>query len=114
MKVLVVEDDDLTREIAVSSLEQAGIDVVEASTGTEALGLLESGIAADLLLTDIRMPGPVDGWEVAQVYRERFPGKPVIYGTGYAPEGSVPVSGSTIVWKPYRMDSLVSFLKALA
>jgi CheY-like chemotaxis protein len=56
MKVLVVEDDDLVRTVAVDCLEEAGFDVIEAATGEEALERCKERVA-DALFTDIRLPG---------------------------------------------------------
>jgi CheY-like chemotaxis protein len=65
MKILVVEDDPFIREMAVTGLEDAGYEAIEAASGGEALRLLHAGIAVDALLTDVRMP-EVNGWEVAR------------------------------------------------
>ena len=108
MKVLVVEDDAFVREMAVTGLEDAGYEVIEAASGGEALRLLQAGIAPDALLTDIRLPD-ANGWVVARAYRERFPDLPVLYVTGYA-EQMQPVLGGIIISKPYRMSQVVSVL----
>jgi CheY-like chemotaxis protein len=108
MRILVVEDDPFIREMAVTGLEDAGYEAIEAASGGEALSLLHAGIAVDALLTDIRLPG-VTGWEVAKAYRERFPDLPVLYVTGYA-EQMQPVPGGIILSKPYKMAQVVSVL----
>ncbi|KFG71107.1 response regulator [Microvirga sp. BSC39] len=107
-KILVVEDDPFIREMAMTGLEDAGYEAIEAANGGEALRLLHAGIAVDALLTDIRMP-EANGWEVARAYRERFPDLPVLYVTGYA-EQMQPVPGGIIISKPYRMSQVVSAL----
>jgi CheY-like chemotaxis protein len=81
MKVLVVEDDELVREVAVEGLTEAGFEVVEAASAEEALARCEEHVA-DVLFTDIRLPGSLDGWDVAEQCRETNPGLPVIYATG--------------------------------
>jgi CheY-like chemotaxis protein len=108
MKILVVEDDPFVRDMAVAGLEDAGYEVMEAATGGQALRLLQTGMAVDALLTDIRMP-EANGWEVAKAYRERFPDLPVLYVTGYA-EQMQPVPGGTIISKPYRMAQVIGVL----
>jgi CheY-like chemotaxis protein len=65
MKVLVAEDDPLVRDMAVTQLEDAGFEVIEAISGGHALRLLQAGLAIDALLTDVRMP-EANGWEVAK------------------------------------------------
>jgi CheY-like chemotaxis protein len=112
MNVLVAEDDPFIRDMAVAELEEAGHHVMEAASGGQALRLLQTGIAVDALLTDIRMP-EANGWEVARAYRERFPDLPVVYVTGYA-EQMQPVTGGVILSKPYRMSQVVDLLNALA
>ena len=109
MNVLVVEDDSFVREMAVAGLEDAGFEVIEATSGGEALELLQAGITLDALLTDIRLPG-ADGWAVAKAYRERFPDLPVLYVTGYV-EQMQPVPGGIIVSKPYRMAQVIGVLE---
>jgi CheY-like chemotaxis protein len=108
MKILVVEDDPFVRDMAVTELEDAGYEVMEAATGGQTLRLLQAGIAVDALLTDIRMP-EASGWEVAKAYRERFPDLPVLYVTGYA-EQMQPVPGGIILSKPYRMAQVIGVL----
>lgn len=112
MKILVVEDDPFVRDMAVAGLEDAGYQVMEAATGGQALRLLQTGIAVDALLTDIRMP-EASGWEVAKAYRERFPDLSVLYVTGYA-EQIQPVPGGIILSRPYRMSQVISLLKDIA
>jgi len=60
MKILVVEDDELVREMAVEALKDEGFDVIEAATGEDAIAHCRGG-GADVLFTDIRLPGPVTG-----------------------------------------------------
>jgi len=72
-RVLVVDDDEGVRYTLRGVLEDAGLSVLEASSGREALGLLESQ-TVHLVLTDLRMPG-MDGLEVLARVRET-PGAP--------------------------------------
>lgn len=109
MRVLVVEDDAFVRDMAVSGLEEAGFEVIEAADGGQALRLLDTEIAIDALLTDIRMP-ETNGWEVAKAYRRRFPDLPVMYVTGYS-ERMDPVTGGIVLPKPYRLSQVISILR---
>jgi CheY-like chemotaxis protein len=111
MNVLVVEDDPFIRDMAVTGLEDAGYQVMEAASGGQALRLLQTGISVDALLTDIRMP-EANGWEVARAYRQRFPNLPVVYVTGYS-EQMQPVTGGVILSEPYKMSQVVDLLNAL-
>jgi signal transduction histidine kinase/CheY-like chemotaxis protein len=80
--VLLVEDESALREAMVRMLERAGYEVVEAADGTEALSHL--GERFDLLLTDVVMPGPLSGVDVAEGFRARVTDLPVVFMTGYS------------------------------
>jgi CheY-like chemotaxis protein len=81
-RVLLVEDDWLVRLLMVETLEEAGLDVVQASDGDEAERLIDGADGFDLLLTDVGMPGRLDGIGLAEHARERHPSLPVVYVTG--------------------------------
>jgi len=112
MRVLVVEDEWLVREMAVEMLREAGFDVVEAATAEEAL-LRCNEEMADVLFTDIRLPGKLTGWDVAEHCRARDPSVPVIYATGYTEGASRQVPGSVFFRKPYRADQVVQAIRDL-
>lgn len=113
MKVLIVEDDPLVRIMAVEALEEVGFEVLEAETGERALELCREG-SADVLFTDIRLPGPINGWDIAEKCRAAKPDMPVIYATGFSHTEPRPVPGSIWFQKPYRPDQLVSAIRNLA
>lgn len=106
MRVLVVDDDDLVRTVAVDTLEEAGFEVIEAATAEEALDRCEER-EADALFTDIMLSGNLDGWDVAEQCREAYPNLPVIYTTGYSLREHRPVPGSRLLPKPYKTAELV-------
>ncbi|WP_338310904.1 response regulator transcription factor [Bradyrhizobium sp. TM239] len=112
MSVLLVEDDPLIREFVVEALREAGYHVIHASTGEEALAWCKRHVA-DVLVTDVRLPGQLDGWQIAERYREEDPGLPVIYATGFSPSTPRPVPGSRIVKKPFHPDEIVRTIKEL-
>jgi CheY-like chemotaxis protein len=111
LKVLVVEDDGLVRAMATEALLDAGFAVLEATTGEEALNYCRQRIA-DVLFTDIRLPGAIDGWEIAERCREANPQLPVIYATGYSAQHPRRVPRSTLFHKPYTPEQLVSAVMA--
>ena len=107
MKILVVEDDAFVREMAVTGLEEAGYEVIEAASG----GSSEASanwVCPRCPADRLRLP-EANGWEVAKAYRERFPDLPVLYVTGYA-EQMQPVPGGIILSKPYRMAQVIGVL----
>lgn len=105
MRILLVEDEALVRETVAEELRDAGFDIIEAASGQEALPLCGQG-GFDVLLTDIRMPGGVDGWDLAEHCRRAHPGVPVIYMTGYSHVAHRQVEGSQVLTKPFRLSEL--------
>jgi two-component system, response regulator PdtaR len=71
--VLIVEDDPLLRMLAVEVVEEAGFVAFEAGDADAAVSLLESRPDVSVLLTDIDMPGSMDGLKLASAVRDRWP-----------------------------------------
>lgn len=113
LRVLVVEDEPMVREIAVQELIDAGYEVVEAASGDEALGRIGAEPRIDVLFTDIRMPGATDGWQLAERFRAAQPNLLVLYATGFA-ASQTPVTGSLFFRKPYKMSQVIWGIRALA
>jgi PAS domain S-box-containing protein len=108
--VLVVEDDAFVRAYAIASLTSLGYRVVPATSGPEALGLLQNGEPIDLLFTDIVMPGGMNGWELAARAQRLRPGLRVLLTSGYAVE-TLAARGRghpdmPLLDKPYRKSDL--------
>jgi CheY-like chemotaxis protein len=91
-------------------LEEQGFVVLTAANGDDALGLISAASAVDALFTDIRMPGSMNGWTLAEKAREARPDLPVVYtsGNSHGPRG---VEGGIFLGKPYRVAMLVEALK---
>ena len=108
--VLVVEDDDAVRGLAVRTLRANGYDVVIAADGREVRDLSDEQVARlQLLLTDVIMPG-LNGREVAEELRRRRPGLPVLYVSGYAAdafEGASADDSSGFLAKPFTAPTLL-------
>jgi CheY-like chemotaxis protein len=107
--VLVVEDNDDVRELAVQVLEMEGYAVQSAGSGEQAMELLRQGAAPDLLFTDVIMPGGMNGLELVEKARALRPGLPVLVTTGYMeelPQGGRG-GGLEILAKPYRQEDLL-------
>lgn len=81
-RVLLVEDEDLIRLIIAEALEEEGFEVVEAADANSASAMIDGPDGFDLLLTDIQMPGDLDGIGLADRARARHPRLPVIFVTG--------------------------------
>jgi CheY-like chemotaxis protein len=105
--ILVVEDDEDTRQYAVSVLEDAGYVVLIARDAIEAFVLLEENPAIGLMFTDIVMPR-IDGLMLADMARLRHPGLRVLYATGYMErvERQPGYRYGALLAKPYRRGQL--------
>ncbi|GEP04902.1 response regulator [Methylobacterium oxalidis] len=107
-RVLIVEDEDLVRMMAVDMLEDAGFAVVEAACADEAWAILQSRSDIGVLFTDIEMPGSMNGFVLAARVAERWPQIRLVITSGRcrpAPR-DVPDHGM-FVPKPYLADQVL-------
>jgi CheY-like chemotaxis protein len=105
--VLVVEDELLVRMMAAHALREVGCEVVEAANGAEAIEFIQSGAPVDLIFTDVRMPGPVDGLALLAFAQETIPHVPVIVSSGHLdPELALEAGAAAFLPKPYQADDL--------
>ena len=114
--ILVVEDEAIVRDLLVAELRDTGYQVVAADTGEKALAVLRDKTRnIDWLFTDIRLPGVIDGWRVADEFRLTHPFRPVVYATAYTPEQSrQQLHGSYFFRKPYRPEQIVAAFRRLS
>jgi CheY-like chemotaxis protein len=111
--ILVVEDELLIRLCVADSLRDAGYDVVEAASGNEAAVLLEAGAHVDLVFSDVRMPGSIDGLALLKIVRQRSPGLPVVICSGHLEPGIALACGATgFIPKPYEFSEVVSLIES--
>lgn len=111
--ILVVEDEVLLLDTIVLELEDLNFSVLRAEDGARAIGIIQSADGIDLLFTDIRLPDRIDGWQVAEAARQRFPRIPIIYTTGYAPDPGREIPQGELLPKPYTMRDVLGALKRL-
>ncbi|MDB5651201.1 MAG: response regulator [Hyphomicrobiales bacterium] len=112
--ILVVEDEEIVREVVCMDLVDAGFAVREAATGDEAIRILQDESGGDqiaVLFTDIRMPGSLDGWSLAEWARALKPDLQVLYASGYSTEPAREVPGSLFISKPYRTTLLLEMIR---
>jgi signal transduction histidine kinase/ActR/RegA family two-component response regulator len=111
-RVLVVDDDSLVMTGTAAMLSDLGHTPIEARSAAEALGLLDSGVKVDVVLTDHAMPA-MTGLQLAGHIQEKFPGLPIILATGYA---ELPVDPSTLgiarLAKPCTQHQIASAINA--
>jgi len=115
--VLVVDDEPTVRMMIVDALSELGHVVLEASNSAEGLAILRSGVHLDLLITDVGLPGGMNGRQMADAGRELRPGIPTIFITGYAENavmshGYLPI-GMRVLTKPFAIDGLVLQVREL-
>lgn len=111
--ILVVEDEWLLREVIVQHLTDAGFKVLEAHSGEAALAFAANGQRIDLVFTDIRLGGEINGWDVAESFRAAVPEMPIIYASGLSIEPRREVFDSMFFPKPYDPESIVAACRAL-
>lgn len=105
--VLVVEDDEGLRSLVVDAISLLGVPVIDCASADDALSMLEESSSIALVMTDICMPGSMDGLELAQVIWLRWPCLPVILTSGNksVPDGQLP-SHASFLRKPWSLDAL--------
>jgi CheY-like chemotaxis protein len=109
--VLVVEDELLVRMMAAQALRGLGCEVVEAANGAEAIVFIQSGSPVDLIFTDVRMPGPVDGLALLAFAQKTIPHVPVIVSSGHLdPELALEAGAAAFLPKPYQTDDLAALI----
>jgi CheY-like chemotaxis protein len=114
-QVLLVEDDDEVAALTVEMINQLGYDTTRVASAEAALGALADKRAIDIVLSDVMMPGRMNGVELAQEIRRRRPQLPVLLTSGYAEAASRSAAAHQIkiIPKPYRMDELREALAAV-
>ncbi len=117
-RVLLVEDEAEIRVFATEMLRELGHQVAEARDGAAALKTLQADVLAgrktDLLITDVGLPGNLNGRQLADAAREILPNLPVLVITGYAggaPGQALP-AGMTLLKKPFSGDQLADAVQA--
>jgi PAS domain S-box-containing protein len=116
--ILVVEDDKLVRDYVLTQLHSLGYATLDAANAAEALALVESGNAFDLLFTDVIMPG-VNGRQLANELQKKRPELKVLFTSGYTENAIIHHgrldTGVLLLAKPYRKSDMARMIrKALA
>jgi PAS domain S-box-containing protein len=113
--VLLVDDDDVVRTTVAMMLEDLGYTVLEAPGGAEALAVLQGGDKIDLLFTDVVMPGPVSGRQLADEARKLDPALRILFTSGYTENAIIHHGrldpGLELLSKPYTRDQLAAKLR---
>ncbi len=112
LRLLLVEDDAMVRHALCFSLGDYGFEITEAANGPEALALFADGLDVDLMLTDLTMPGGVDGNQLAERVADMRPRVKILISSGHPVERRD--NRFTVLRKPMRTEALVRALRDAA
>ncbi len=115
--VLVVDDEATVRMLITDALDDLGYKAIQAPDGAAGLKVLQSGAKIDLLITDVGMPGGLNGRQMADAARVSRPDLKVLFITGYAENAVLSHGhldpGMHVLTKPFAMDALARRITAL-
>ena len=113
--ILVVEDDPIVRGSVTMQLKSLGYQVVIATNAAEALAMIDDGVAFDLLFTDLIMPGPMNGNQLAKEAAKRRSPLNVLFTSGYTESSAIHHGrldpGMLLLAKPYRQSDLARMIR---
>jgi signal transduction histidine kinase/ActR/RegA family two-component response regulator len=115
--VLLVEDEPAVRMVVAEVLSDLGYTVLEAENSQSGLRIVETRVRIDLLLTDVGLPGGMNGRQLADAAREKRPGLKVLFLTGYAENAAVGNGrmehGMEVMTKPFDLEKLVAKVEGM-
>ncbi|WP_313900740.1 PAS domain S-box protein [Methylobacterium sp. J-077] len=115
--VLIVDDEPSVRMLVTEVLEDLGYTAIEAADSVAGLKVLQSDVRIDLLVSDVGLPGGMNGRQMADAGRERRPDLKVLFITGYAENALLGNGhlqpGMQVLTKPFAMEALASRIKDL-
>lgn len=113
--VLIIDDEPLIRMLVAEVVFDAGYSAIEASDGPAGLRVLQSAAKIDLLITDVGLPGGMNGRQVADAAREFRPDMKVLFITGYAENAAIGngqlEKGMHVIAKPFAMERLAQKIR---
>ena len=114
--VLVVEDETMVRMPIAEYLRDCGYNVLEAADASEAIAAMRAEGPVSLVFSDIRMPGKMDGFGLAEWFQSHYPSVPVLLTSGYNGGRNLPVdqiSRTRFIEKPYSQMQVARQIAAL-
>ena len=115
--VLVVDDEPSVRMLIAEVLDELGYSAIEAADGTSALKVLRSDVRIDLLITDVGLPGGLNGRQMVDAARVDRPNLKVLFITGYAENASIGGGhlerGMHVLTKPFAIDTLAARIRSI-
>ncbi|WP_440977848.1 PAS domain S-box protein [Sphingomonas pseudosanguinis] len=115
--VLIVDDEPSVRMLVTDVLEELGYTAIEAADGAAGLSVLQSDVRIDLLVSDVGLPGGMNGRQMADAARVTRPDLKVLFITGFAQNAAVGNGqlepGMHVMTKPFAMEAMATRIKAL-
>lgn len=114
--VLVVEDEMMVRMPIAEYLRDCGYNVVEAADASEAIAAMDADGPVNLVFSDVRMPGNMDGFALAEWFRFHYPSVPVLLTSGYNGGRNVPAASvprGRFIEKPYSQIQVARRIASL-
>ena len=115
--VLIVEDDEYLRQLAVQIISSLGYRTSATQDGPSALAMLDGGVPADVLFTDVVLPSGMNGVALAAAAKERRPGLRVLFTSGYTQNAVDSASNvddeMELLDKPYRRRDVAERLRLI-
>jgi PAS domain S-box-containing protein len=115
--VLVVDDEPTVRMLLADILGDLGCSVIEAADSNAGLKILQSDVSIDLLITDVGLPGGMNGRQMADAARVSRPGLTVLFITGYAENAVVGHGhlepGMALLTKPFAVETMVTRIRSM-
>ncbi|MBK1866770.1 response regulator [Aestuariivirga sp. YIM B02566] len=112
-RLLVVEDEVLILIDTADFLRSRGFEVHEATNADDAIRVLKSGIPISLVFTDIRMPGSLDGYGLANYIRAHHPHTLLLATSGHVRIDDCPPGFPLPIAKPYSLERITNEIEAL-
>jgi PAS domain S-box-containing protein len=115
--VLVVDDEPTVRMLIGDTLSELGYDGLEAADAAAGLKILQSEVKIDLLITDVGLPGGMNGKQMADAARQKRPNLKVLFITGYAENAAISNGhlepGMHVMSKPFAMETLATRIRSI-
>jgi CheY-like chemotaxis protein len=115
--VLVVDDEPTVRMLVTDILEELGFTAIEAGDSAAGLKVLQSDVRIDLLVTDVGLPGGMNGRQMADAARTNRPDLKVLFITGYAENAAVGngqlAPGMAVLTKPFPVETMAARIRSM-
>jgi two-component system, response regulator PdtaR len=111
--VLVVEDEVMVRMLISEYLRDCGYNVLEAGDAAEAIDTVEATGGVNLVFSDVRMPGSMDGFDLARWLQDHYPDVPVLLTSGYNTNRNGLADAPRVIAKPYSQAQVANRIAAI-